>query len=847
MDHQAARTAAGSAATTRLTNDSGTSATAGWQPSSSRNPCPVCKRTKDGDCRISTDGTRVICHKPREHRPGEVIDGWAFTGNTSDGRAGHFILDKPREDQRHGLKVVRPRKQQPRTPKPAPITGPIVLARIEPVKPKGSPWLYSSTQRTTRIDKPNGSKAFYVNHLDGGTWAKGAGPDPWPVFGKPAAGWVLEAEGEKCCEIPLSAGVAAISQPGHAHKVDQIAERYRKLLADGVTGIIYLADNDKTGKDRADQACQAAAQAQLPLVVVSAVEVWPDLPAGGSIDDAPGTPTERIEAIVAAIAARPQEQKQKQKQEQEQKQQRPTPFRILGWCPDRQRVHYQHGTTGQIASIKPSGSAELLKLAPLPYWEALYPSKTGTDWNAAASAVIEEANDKGVFVVERVRGRGVWLDSDRIIWHLGDRLEVDGREVTLREHQSAHHYPRLPALDVDPSLPPLEDSQGRDILEAVSAMGWASPLDPVHLLGWAVLANVGGALEKRPVLQITSRFGSGKSYTRERVLQPLLAGLALSRSNSTEAGIRQLLRADSIPVLIDESEGENHGRRDGQLLLCRLSYDGSPTDRGTSAQQALSYAVRSSMALVGINAMISNPADRSRFVVVGREQLPQTEWAAVERRLQEVLAHQAGARLLRRAVNHLHVLRKNVATFRRVVEAQSSARDGDTYGALLAGAHLLVSTATVDDDRALTWLDSIGWNAAAALGDGPAQDATAEGQQCLEKLLSHEETWRADQGTGRLSVRELVDLARKPGATDDAEAARKALGRRGIKATDVGLVIATKPEPLAPIFGNTKWSKGGHRARLLDLPGAYPSAVGAVRFPALGTSRACTVPWDAVA
>jgi hypothetical protein len=154
------------------------------------------------------------------------------------------------------------------------------------------------------------------------------------------------------------------------------------------------------------------------------------------------------------------------------------------------------------------------------------------------------------------------------------------------------------------------------------------------------------------------------------VLEPLLAGLAISRSNSTEAGIRQLLKADSLPVLIDESEGEDHSRREGHLRLARLSYDGIPTDPGTPHGQAHSYAVRSGVALVGINAMISNPAERSRTVVVGREQLVQAEWTRVDRRLVEVLTPQAGVRLLRRAVSHLTTLRTNVTTFRRVVEGQ---------------------------------------------------------------------------------------------------------------------------------------------------------------------------------
>lgn len=57
--------------------------------------------------------------------------------------------------------------------------------------------------------------------------------------------------------------------------------------------------------------------------------------------------------------------------------------------------------------------------------------------------------------------------------------------------------------------------------------------------------------------------------------------------------------------------------------------------------------------------------------------------------------------------------------------------------------------------------------------------------------------------------------------------------------------MANKSEALAPIYGKTKWRDGGHRARLLDLPGAY--AAGMVRFPVLGTCRASKVPWQLLA
>ena len=823
------------------------------RPSGRNNPCPTCTRSKDGDCRISTD--LVICHRGSTHHPpnglkaGDVLDGhdgqrWAYTGESKDGRGAVFTLDKPRSNG----------SQQPIRPPRSRNCNTIELARLpQPITSTNRTFAYSPTQRVLRTDTAT-NKRCACEHHDGKRWRAGAGPDAWPAWHEAEAiehgrgRWIIEAEGEKCAGIVLAAGVVAITQPGHAHKPEQIEPRYERLQAAGVAGVAFLADNDDAGAHRAEQASQAAAAIGMELLVLPAAEVWQGVPKGGSIDDAPGTAAEQIEALAAAIRTR-----SAKRRELPGKNSVRAPYCVLGWCTERSRIYYQHSQTGQIATIRPAAQpGPLLHLAPDSWWEEHHGrEKGGIDWPAACSDVIEQANTAGVFAPERLRGRGVWMDGTAVVWHLGDRLEVDGQIVELIAHRSAHHYPRLPALDIDTSVQPLTDAEGAAILKAVSAMGWASKLDPIHLLGWINLANVGGALEKRPVLQITCSFGQGKTYTFTVVLDPLLAGLAISTSNSTEAGIRQTLGADTLSVLIDESEGEDPRRREGHLRLARLSYDGVNTSRGTTGGQALAYAVRSSIALAGINATIPNPADRSRAVVVGREQLPQAQWAPVDQRLRQLLTPQTGARLLRRIVTNLHTLRANVATFRRVVEGQlgssAAARAGDTYGALLAGAHLLLSTALVDDSQAIAWLDSIGWSAAAALGEAGTeeQDATAESRQCLAHLLAHEELWRSDTGTGRISVRELIELARSASGADEAEQARKALGRRGIKATDMGLLIANPPEFLAPIYGSSKWRKGAHRARLRDLPGA-DSPSNAQRFPVIEMRRCTRVPWACI-
>ncbi|WP_411868735.1 hypothetical protein [Vulcanococcus limneticus] len=529
------------------------------------------------------------------------------------------------------------------------------------------------------------------------------------------------------------------------------------------------------------------------------------------------------------------------------------PFRVLGWDAQRRRIWFQHRETAQISAINPGPSFDrLLPLGPLDYWEATYPADRrsgGVDWGQAVSDMAATADRAGVFDPQRIRGRGVWRDDGRTVWHLGDRLEVDGVEMPLAELESRHHYLRLPALAITPAAPPLSDVQGQQILRLIERMGWSGPSDHLLLAGWIVLSNVGGALRKRPGLQITSGFGTGKSDTADNVIRLLQAGLGISCSGSTEAGIRQSIRHDVLPVLVDESEQADGNRREQQLRLVRLAYDGLPLVKGTPGGEALEFTLRVSICLAGINAPIANPADLSRIAVIGRRQLAAADWQQLAEERAELLTLATGEALIRRTVSHLPTLLANAETMGRALAAvtpgRGGGRVGDTYGALLAGAYLLESTAQLSEQEALEWaVDEKGWDPAAPAADEVDRSPTAEARQCLDHLLAHELSWRDPDNdrpsTGKITVRELLDLALRSGGGE----APKALGRCGLKADpERGLLVVNGGAAIGKLFSGSKWSQGGHRARLLELEGAEP-VPSPQRFPALGSARCIAVPWD---
>lgn len=276
----------------------------------------------------------VICHRgrnfapPDDLKPGDVLDGkdglrWAYTRETSDDRgAAVFTLDKPRNQvqQASSLKVVPLRRR----PTPALISESIVLARLEDPTgeppehlPDGYELPYSPTQWVKVTRDASGDKKHKPWHVDAdGREVNQAGPDPWPLFNQADAiehgrgRWIAEAEGEKCAMWLTAGGLVAVSQPGPDHTPMSIERRYQRLLEAGMAGVVYLADNDPPGEKKAQKCADAAAAVGLPFLVLHAAEVWPGLPKGGSIDDAPGTAAERAAVLLAAIPAALESQQQ---------------------------------------------------------------------------------------------------------------------------------------------------------------------------------------------------------------------------------------------------------------------------------------------------------------------------------------------------------------------------------------------------------------------------------------------------------------------------------------------------------------------------------------------------------
>lgn len=523
------------------------------------------------------------------------------------------------------------------------------------------------------------------------------------------------------------------------------------------------------------------------------------------------------------------------------------PFHCLGH--DSGSFFYLPPESGQIISITAGAHTKLhlLQLAPLEWWKTNYRQGKGLDWDAAANGCMSACFRAGVFNRDRIRGRGVHLDEGRVVWHLGDRLEVDGQLQPLIGFKSRFIYEAKSAFEIDVDCEALTDEEGCRILEIIQAMGWQSKDDPLHLTGLIVLSNVCGALPVRPQCQLSSPFGTGKSDTLERVIRPLQGSLSTVNIGSSEAGIRQANGSDVLPILIDESEqadGESR-LRDGHLRMARYSFDGQKQLKGTPGHRQVEFLLRSTIFLSGINSELPNPADRSRFVVAQRKPLSPAEWHKLQLRRSEFITPQAGQRLIRRTVDNLGVLLQNAKQLQMAINASlkpASGRSAELYGLVLAGTHLLTSTERLNLVSASRWLSSIGWPHQHDLigGEHPADQ---ESRQCLDHILSFDVRWSG----GTSTIHELLAIVHFNRQPEQAYEAEHALGRLGIKHHSDGnesfVLIANSGAAVDKVFAKTKWRNGAHVKRLKEINSPHkPVPHGSAWFREVGTHRALRIP-----
>jgi hypothetical protein len=253
-----------------------------FSTSSKTNPCPVCGRTKDKDCRISRDGKLVLCHQNFNHTKTKQPDLWHFNGETSDGRCGKYVFKEKTQ------KSIRPKQSRS--------------------------WEYpardgSRLLRVVRVDDGEGNKKISQERWDKDKqrWLPGWGKDEdvnkvarasIPIY---RYAEVQEAiakgetiyivEGEPCADLLWKLGLAATTNIGGGGKFTFTDS----MDLQGAKIIVIVPDLDKKGIAHAEKVAEHFPEA-LWLYSFPTSKIWENLPKDHGLDIADWIEHEKLSA-----------------------------------------------------------------------------------------------------------------------------------------------------------------------------------------------------------------------------------------------------------------------------------------------------------------------------------------------------------------------------------------------------------------------------------------------------------------------------------------------------------------------------------------------------------------------
>lgn len=683
-------------------------------------------------------------------------------------------------------------------------------------------------------------------------------PAPRPLYGLPdlisrPAAPVLVVEGEG------TADAAALLFPDHvviswANGTNAIAKADWQPLAGRV--VTLWPDADAPGRRAMAQLAERLAGQGCRVALVDPPAA---LPQGWDLADADWSPAEAAAHLQQWCRpwsegdphAEPTPAESSAGQTDGSSQRVSAPFRCLGY--DADGCYYHCHRSGQVLRLARSAhtATHLVALAPLSYWETLYPSRSGVSWAAAASDLHEGSIAAGLFAHERIRGRGAWWDEGRPVLNLGDRLVTpEGEHPITAPFPSRSIYQRKQRLDGPGDVAPLTVQEAAGIVSIANRFLWEVPASGTLLLGWVVLAPICGALRWRPHIWLTGGAGTGKSAILDRYITPLLGDFAVLVSGcTTEAGLRQSIGSDALPVVFDEAESNERTdqlRMQAVLSLARVasSESGAALLKGSPSGEVSRYRVRSMFLLSSIATALKQGADQSRFAQLGLRNptdLPASEreshWRGLDRDLEQLITPELGRRLIARTVSLIPMIRQAAAVFTRAAARRfDSQRLGDQYGTLLAGAWSLLSDVAPTEAEAELCIASHAWESVSECRDAPDQ------LLCLQTILQRQVRVETSERAITRTLGELVELAAQQSHDLEisAELAGKALGRHGLRVENGLLLVSNTAKPIARILRETAWADGW-AAMLLRLQGAQRH--GPVRFCGTGmVTRAVAIP-----
>lgn len=526
------------------------------------------------------------------------------------------------------------------------------------------------------------------------------------------------------------------------------------------------------------------------------------------------------------------------------------PFNFLGFDKSEsggQRFYFFVKSSSSVFSYSSSSLSKvnLMTLAPMSWWESHFPAKKGLDLDAAQNFIVFRGSQAGNYDESLIRGRGAWINGENVILHAGTKLIVNGENKKLRDHSSKFIYEAGRELGFNIENP-LTNKTAAQLMEVIGLLNWERPINKYLFAGWCILAPVCGALTWRPHIWLTGAAGTGKSWVFKYLVRRLLGKSVLAvQSETTEAGIRQILGHDALPVVFDEAEGPE--RRDSEriqtilnLMRAASAEDGGLMAKGSAGGTAKTYRIRSCFAFASISVGVYLQSDRSRVSVLALTKEHDREkkdikWNQLKKLYSEVINEEYCNKLRARTVKLLPVIIKNAQTFSDAVAFElGEQRAGDQLGTLLAGAYSLASENVISYEAACKWVKEKDWS----------EEKSAETYRDEVALFAYlmEQITRIETQIGSIE-RNIGELVRLTAGTGDhvitPEMGQDRLKRLGFKVEPNFVLISNTSDWIKKALANTQWSKN-HNKILQRLPGS--ELVTSARFGSGYPTKAVKIP-----
>lgn len=554
---------------------------------------------------------------------------------------------------------------------------------------------------------------------------------------------VLIVEGEKAADAApqyLPEGWVVSTWQGGANAVDQSSW----AVLEGHSVVVW-PDNDGAGAQAAIEIQNILARHAVPVSIVGLSPAFPDawdlgdeLPAKVKPENITGLLRRELKRAAVAVLDEPVKEEEIIDYDEDQARE----WRPLGY--DNNKFMLQTQQRGQVEIFDPDrlmGQKGCVNIfGSVAHWGSQQgkPDGKGVDWIQAGIQIMDSCHKLGVYDPKRLRGRGIWIDKaedgvDRAVMNAGSKLVVsrpnaETREIPFVRFKSRWIYQKSVdlILNIDDYNAQASDDDGRMIRELCNKVRWDAPIYGDLLAGWIATAVVCGGLQWRTHAWVTGNQGSGKSTIVNEIAGACLGDLAIyPMGATTEAGIRQLLRNDAMPVVFDEAEGDdklkqqNEARRKAVMDLMRqASSEGRGRIlKGSANHSAQTFTMRSSFLMSSIGVGLKEAADLSRTAVLTIKPLDSYSYDERKKKEQEFkdflslaseIPDDMPQRLVARQLHNLFTLRHNVEIFKETIAVMlANRRIGDQLGTLMAGCYSLYSTKRLDAKQCEKYLNTV--------------------------------------------------------------------------------------------------------------------------------------------